>query len=84
MESSISAVAMSSRIALAASRKRPGPSQRMTHGIETPSRFVLLVEWESLAAHEAFRASERFTTWRGGIGEYFAHPPDVRHFHDLG
>jgi heme-degrading monooxygenase HmoA len=59
-------------------------SMRMTHGIETPTRFVLLVEWESLAAHEAFRSSERFSTWRGGIGEYFAHPPDVRHFRDLG
>lgn len=59
-------------------------SMRMTHGIETPTRFVLLVEWESLAAHEAFRVSERFGRWRGGIGEYFAQPPDVRHFRDLG
>ena len=59
-------------------------SMRMTHGVETPTRFVLLVEWESIAAHEAFRASSRFTTWRGGIGPHFAGPPRVEHFRDLG
>ncbi|MDQ1720654.1 MAG: hypothetical protein QOI26_388, partial [Pseudonocardiales bacterium] len=53
-------------------------SIRMTRGIETPTRFVLLVEWESLEAHQAFRDSESFAVWRGGIGEFFARPPDVR------
>jgi heme-degrading monooxygenase HmoA len=37
-------------------------SVRMTRGIETPSRFVLLVEWDDLEAHtKGFRESERFT-----------------------
>ncbi|MEO6703319.1 MAG: antibiotic biosynthesis monooxygenase family protein [Jatrophihabitantaceae bacterium] len=58
-------------------------SMRMTRGIESPSRFVLLVEWESVEAHEQFRASERFGIWRGGIGQYFAYPPQVEHFSDL-
>jgi heme-degrading monooxygenase HmoA len=58
-------------------------SIRMTHGIETPTRFVLLVEWDSLDAHEGFRQSERFAIWRGGIGPYFAQPPHVEHFADL-
>ena len=58
-------------------------SMRMTQGIETPNRFVLLVEWESVEAHQAFRDSERFTTWRGGIGQFFATPPRVEHFADL-
>lgn len=56
---------------------------RMTRGVESPSRFVLLVEWESLAAHEAFRASDRFGTWRGHIGPHFAAPPVVEHFEDV-
>jgi heme-degrading monooxygenase HmoA len=57
---------------------------RMTRGIESPSRFVLLVEWDSVAAHEEnFRATERFTTWRGLIGPYFAQPPVVEHFTDV-
>jgi len=59
-------------------------SVRMTHGVESPSRFVLLVEWDSVAAHnENFRATERFTQWRGHIGEYFAQPPVVEHFTDV-
>jgi heme-degrading monooxygenase HmoA len=57
---------------------------RMTRGIESPSRFVLLVEWDSVAAHEEnFRATERFTTWRSLIGPYFANPPRVEHFTDI-
>ncbi|MDQ1733188.1 MAG: hypothetical protein QOK10_3347 [Pseudonocardiales bacterium] len=58
-------------------------SIRMTHGIETPSRFVLLVEWDSLDAHQAFRDSDRFAVWRAGIGPHFAGPPHVEHFADL-
>jgi heme-degrading monooxygenase HmoA len=58
-------------------------SLRMTHGVETPTRFVLLVEWESLEAHQAFRDSDRFPVWRAGIGPYLAQPPHVEHFTDL-
>ncbi|HCT75425.1 MAG TPA: antibiotic biosynthesis monooxygenase [Micromonosporaceae bacterium] len=57
---------------------------RMTQGIESPARFVLLVEWDSVEAHvENFRNSERFVTWRGLIGQYFAAPPVVEHFDDV-
>ncbi len=59
-------------------------SIRMTRGVETPSRFVLLVEWDSVQAHEQnFRASERFGQWRAAIGPHFAHPPRVEHFADV-
>ncbi|WP_249997922.1 antibiotic biosynthesis monooxygenase [Actinoplanes sp. M2I2] len=59
-------------------------SVRMTRGVESPSRFVLLVEWESLEAHsENFRNSERFPRWRGLIGEFFAKPPLVEHYLDV-
>jgi heme-degrading monooxygenase HmoA len=54
---------------------------RMTRGIESPSRFVLLVEWDSVEAHLTnFRASERFGQWRELIGPYFAAPPVVEHY----
>ncbi|CAN5920901.1 antibiotic biosynthesis monooxygenase [soil metagenome] len=59
-------------------------SVRMTRGVESPSRFVLLVEWESVGAHDAFRASERFGEWRGHVGPHFAAPPVVEHFDDVG
>lgn len=53
---------------------------RMTQCIETPTRFVLFVEWDSVEAHEQnFRASERFDTWRTAIGPFFAQPPHVEH-----
>ena len=59
-------------------------SVRMTRGVETPERFILLVEWESVDAHlDNFRATERFTTWRGLIGPYFDGPPRVEHFVDI-
>lgn len=58
-------------------------SARMTRGIESPSRFVLLVEWDSVQAHEEnFRASERFATWRAAIGPFFDGPPNVEHVAD--
>jgi heme-degrading monooxygenase HmoA len=56
---------------------------RMTQGVESPSRFVLLVEWDSVEAHESFRASEAFAAWRGPIAPHFAGPPQVEHFTDL-
>jgi heme-degrading monooxygenase HmoA len=60
-------------------------SVRMTRGVESPSRFVLLVEWDSVAAHEEnFRGSDRFVAWRAAIGPFFAAPPRVEHVTDTG
>lgn len=59
-------------------------SVRMTRGVESPSRFVLLVEWDSVAAHEEnFRGSDRFPAWRALIGPHFAAPPVIEHFTDV-
>ena len=59
-------------------------SVRMTRSIESPSRFVLLVEWDSVQAHEQnFRGTERFTAWRAAIGPFFASPPHVEHAADV-
>jgi heme-degrading monooxygenase HmoA len=58
-------------------------SVRMTRGVESASRFVLLVEWDSVEAHlENFRGTERFAQWRALIGGYFAGPPLVEHYVD--
>jgi heme-degrading monooxygenase HmoA len=59
-------------------------SVRMTRGVESPSKFTLLVEWESIDDHiENFRATERFQTWRGLIGPYFDGAPLVEHYLDV-
>ena len=49
--------------------------------IEEPHRYILLIRWESLEAHEeGFRKSELFKEWRGLIGSFFASPPVVQHY----
>jgi heme-degrading monooxygenase HmoA len=59
-------------------------SARMTRGLESPNRFVLLVEWDSLEAHEQnFRGSERFVTWRRALTPFFAAAPSVEHVEDV-
>lgn len=59
-------------------------SMRMTRGIESPGHFVLMVEWDSVEAHEVgFRGTERFTEWRSIIGPWFAEPPQMEHFTDV-
>ncbi|SDE05016.1 antibiotic biosynthesis monooxygenase family protein [Glycomyces harbinensis] len=66
-------------------RVSPGlRSMRMTQGVENPSRFVLLIEWDSVEAHEqGFRETDRFPKWREAIGPFFAEPPFVEHFADV-
>jgi heme-degrading monooxygenase HmoA len=59
-------------------------SARVTRGVESPSRFVLLIEWDSLEAHTVgFRESENFPRWRGVVGPFFDGPPRVEHFADV-
>lgn len=56
---------------------------RLTRGVEAPSRFVLLVEWDSVAAHQSFRDSDRYPQWRALISPHFAAPPAVEHVADI-
>jgi heme-degrading monooxygenase HmoA len=59
-------------------------SARLTKGIETPGRFVLLIEWDSLEAHTVgFRQSENFGRWRGHIGPFLDGEPRVEHFDEV-
>ena len=57
---------------------------RLTRSVETPTRFVLLVEWDSIEAHTVgFRQSENFTRWRALISPFFDGAPRVEHFDDV-
>jgi len=56
-------------------------SLRLLRGIESPDRYLLLVEWATLEAHTVgFRESEAFAEWRSHIGPYFESQPVVDHF----
>ena len=58
---------------------------RLTRSIESPQRFVLIVEWENLTDHtEGFRSSAAFTQWREIVGPFFAEPPRVEHVQVFG
>jgi heme-degrading monooxygenase HmoA len=55
-------------------------SARLTRSVETPTRFVLLIEWESVEAHTVgFRESENFPKWRAEVGPFFDGTPNVEH-----
>jgi heme-degrading monooxygenase HmoA len=56
-------------------------SLRLLRGIERPSTYLLLNEWDTIEDHMVgFRESDLFVRWRELIGPYFAAAPDVEHF----
>lgn len=58
-------------------------SVRMTRGVESPSTFVMIVEWDSVETHvEGFRNTDRWVRWRDLIAPHFDRPPFIEHFDD--
>ena len=56
-------------------------SVRLIRGIENPTRFTLLNEWDTLSAHEDnFRGTDRFPRWLEYVGPYFDGTPTVEHY----
>jgi heme-degrading monooxygenase HmoA len=56
----------------------------VSRGVERPSDYLLLVEWDSLAAHtEGFRGSPAFERWRALLHHFYDPFPDVQHFEDV-
>jgi heme-degrading monooxygenase HmoA len=52
----------------------------LRRSIEKPSRYRLLVTWETVEDHTVgFRNSPEFQEWRGLVGHFFASPPEVEH-----
>jgi heme-degrading monooxygenase HmoA len=56
-------------------------SHQVQKCIETPERYILMIQWQTLENHTVdFRGSPAFTEWRGHVGPFFASPPHVEHF----
>jgi len=55
------------------------PSVRMSRGVESPGRFVMLVEWVSVEQHQAFRDGSTYADWRAAVSPFFAAQPHVEH-----
>jgi heme-degrading monooxygenase HmoA len=50
-------------------------------GIESPERYLLQIEWDTLENHTVeFRGSAAFAQWRAIVGPFFAQPPRVEHY----
>ncbi len=66
--------------------RSPGFISASVHGsIESPERYVLQVQWQTLEDHTVgFRGGPLFPQWRAIIGGFFAAPPVVEHFNAVG
>lgn len=59
-------------------------SLRLARSAETPSHYVLLVEWESVEAHtEGFRRSPEYQRWKELLHHFYDPFPVVEHFVDV-
>jgi quinol monooxygenase YgiN len=54
-------------------------SLKLTQGVETPTQFVMMVEWTDLEAHERFRETEGYARWRAAIGPFVSGPARIQH-----
>lgn len=52
--------------------------------IESPSRYILLVRWETLEAHnQGFRASAEYQQWKALLHHYYDPFPTVEHYEEV-
>ncbi len=56
-------------------------SLRLERCIESPSRYLLLVEWETLEDHTVgFRGSDEYQQWRALLHHFYDPFPTVDHY----
>jgi heme-degrading monooxygenase HmoA len=56
----------------------------VSRGVESPSHYLLLVEWTDVEAHNVgFRGSAAYGQWRSLLHRFYDPFPDVQHFTDV-
>jgi len=56
-------------------------SLRLERGIERPSTYLLLVEWQTVEHHQVgFRQSPQYEQWRALLHHFYDPFPVVEHF----
>jgi heme-degrading monooxygenase HmoA len=59
-------------------------SLRLERGLESPSRYLLLVEWDRLEDHTiGFRQSPEYERWRALLHHFYDPFPTVEHFEQV-
>ncbi|MFB6612007.1 antibiotic biosynthesis monooxygenase family protein [Agromyces sp. NPDC056379] len=57
---------------------------QLSRSIETPNEYLLLVQWESVEAHEVgFRGSPEYGRWRELLHRFYDPFPVVEHFAEV-
>ena len=52
----------------------------LLRGLEQPSTFVLMIEWDTIDSHTAFTATPEFDAFRELVGPLFGAKPEMQHF----
>ncbi|HJX78375.1 antibiotic biosynthesis monooxygenase family protein [Glutamicibacter sp.] len=62
--------------------KQPGfIALQLSRSIQSPNHYLLLVRWESVAAHtEGFRRSPEYQRWKQALHHFYDPFPMVEHF----
>jgi heme-degrading monooxygenase HmoA len=59
-------------------------SLQLERCLETPSRYLLLVEWERLEDHtEGFRGSDEYQRWKALLHHFYSPFPVVEHYENV-
>jgi heme-degrading monooxygenase HmoA len=59
-------------------------SHQLNKCIENESRFILLVEWQSLTDHtEGFRQSKEYQEWKKLLHHFYSPFPTVEHYENV-
>ena len=56
---------------------------RVLRGVEQPSTYLLLIEWESVEAHVSFTKTDAFGKFVGLVRAHFAGPSTMNHFEEV-
>ena len=52
--------------------------------LEKPDRYILLVKWQTLAAHtEGFRGSPQYQEWKALLHHFYDPFPEVEHYRSV-
>jgi len=52
----------------------------LARGVESPSKYLLLIEWRAVEDHEAFTRTDGVVQFRTLIGPFLAAKPAMEHF----
>jgi heme-degrading monooxygenase HmoA len=57
-------------------------SHQLLHCLETPDRYILIVQWETLEAHTlGFRGGSQYAEWKRLLHHFYEpYPPLVEHY----